>query len=117
MNFCRTHRLACLGSLAWLMVALSWSHAFAEDDDVIAHGKVIYENYCAGCHGFDGIPLLPETPNFYKAERMEIDDAILLASIRNGKGAVMPPWEAVLTEEQCRQALAYIRKMPELLDE
>lgn len=85
-------------------------NGFADD---VAAGKIVYEGYCAACHGFDGIPIMPDTPNFAKAEKMEASDEELLNSIVNGKGDVMPPWLGILTEEQCAQVLAYIREMPE----
>ena len=74
-------------------------------------GRAIYDSYCGACHGFDGLPLLPNTPNFAAGERMEKPDSELLDSIRVGKGTVMPPWVGILNDEECEQVLKFIRSI------
>ncbi len=93
---------ACLG-------VLFSGNGFADD---LEAGRATFDAYCAPCHGYDGIPIMPETPNFAKAERMEIADKDLLKSIMDGKGETMPPWGEILTPEQCAEVLAYIRVIP-----
>lgn len=73
-------------------------------------GKATYEDNCAACHGYDGIPMLPGTPNFIAGERLERSDEELLLTIAKGR-EMMPPWEDELTVVQREQVLAYIRGM------
>jgi len=101
---------ALLSGVVGLLVIASAPHVKADED--ADAGKQIFEMYCAACHGFDGVPLLPEMPNFAKGERMEKSDADLLKTIQEGKaGTVMPSWTGVLTVEQREEALAFIREI------
>lgn len=72
-------------------------------------GKEAFEELCASCHGYDGIPNLPGTPNFFTGERLDKNDSELLQAIRKGKGDVMPPWEEVLNEQAQQNVLHYIK--------
>jgi mono/diheme cytochrome c family protein len=74
-------------------------------------GEEIYDTYCGSCHGFNGSPLLPNTPDFAGGERMDKSDSELLDSIRAGKGRVMPAWLGVLSDEECEAVLQYIREI------
>ncbi|MBI5683102.1 MAG: cytochrome c [Deltaproteobacteria bacterium] len=74
----------------------------------IKRGKEIYHERCAACHGIDGNPILPASPNFAKGERMEKPDKELLNTIKHGKN-LMPPWKDVLTEEEIKDALTFVR--------
>lgn len=74
-------------------------------------GQENYEEFCAACHGYDGIPVLPGTPNFSTGERLNKKDSELLQAIREGKGDVMPPWENVLNEQAQQDVLDYIKEV------
>ncbi|MBI5894149.1 MAG: cytochrome c [Deltaproteobacteria bacterium] len=74
----------------------------------IQKGKEIYHERCAACHGLDGNPILPVSPNFAKGERMEKTDKELLQTIRNGKEP-MPAWKDILKEDELKKVLAYVR--------
>jgi len=74
----------------------------------IRKGNEIYHERCAMCHGMDGNPILPMTPNFAKRERMEKSDEELLGTIQHGKD-LMPPWKEMLSEEERKDVLSYIR--------
>ena len=89
-----------------LALAQGLSHA---DDINEAVGREIYDSYCGACHGFDGMSLLPNTPSFASGERMKKSDGELLDSIRSGKGAAMPAWAGILSDEQCKTVLRFIR--------
>ena len=67
-----------------------------------------FDDNCAACHGYDGVPMLPGTPNFVAGERLERSDEELLTTIAQGKD-LMPPWEDEFTVEQRKQLLNYIR--------
>ncbi len=68
----------------------------------------IYQTNCAMCHGYDGIPILPGAPNFASGERLDRPDTELIVSIRDGR-ETMPPWRAVLSEQEQIAVLAYTR--------
>lgn len=70
-----------------------------------------FEEYCAACHGYDGIPNLPGAPNFSIGESLDKNDATLLKSIGEGKGDIMPPWEDTFSEAERAAILRYVRSM------
>jgi len=71
-------------------------------------GRKVYRSFCAGCHGFDGNASFKLSPSFAKAERLEKQDAVLLASINKGLN-IMPAWQGVLSQELQNSVLLYIR--------
>ncbi|MFQ5757035.1 MAG: c-type cytochrome [Acidiferrobacterales bacterium] len=86
-------------------------HTLAGEPQPSDSGKEIYEEYCAACHGYDGVPILPGSPNFSKGERLDKTDAELLKTISDGKGDIMPPWKEVLSEQQRKNVLHYLRSI------
>ena len=82
-------------------------------------GKLIYEQRCAVCHGPQGQGDGPEAPflsprpgSLVSAGTSVKSDADLLAVIANGKPrTAMPAWKDLLTDEQRRDVLAYIRTL------
>ena len=79
-----------------------------EEMSAIEKGREIFHSRCAVCHGFDGVPELPEAPDFSKGERLDKTDAELIEAIKHGKD-IMPAWKDELTEEEIGQVLAYSR--------
>lgn len=73
-------------------------------------GKETFEEFCAACHGYDGINVVPDVPSFARGESLQQSDAVLLKSIRAGKGDIMPAWSEDLSEQDMKNVLAYIRK-------
>lgn len=73
-------------------------------------GRGLFEENCAACHGYDGVPMLPGTPNFFAGERLDKSDEALLETITKGKD-LMPSWDGELDAEQLQQLLKYIRGM------
>jgi len=77
------------------------------------HGRVVYENYCTGCHQADGTGMNGMLgANFTDGERMKKTNDELLESIKagfKGKSGVMPPWEGTLSDKQMKDVLQYIR--------
>ena len=82
-------------------------------------GKMIFEDRCAVCHGTQGRGDGPEAPflsprpaSLISAGTSVKTDGELLAVIANGKPRTsMPAWKDLLTEEQRRDVLAYIRTL------
>ncbi len=80
-----------------------------EHEEGESKGEDIFEENCGECHGYDGVPILPEAPNFHDGERMDKSDDKLINSIAKGMGDIMPPWEEDLSKEQIAAVLAFIR--------
>ncbi len=76
--------------------------------EAIEKGREIFHERCAVCHGFDGVPEIPEAPNFARGERLDKSDEELLNTIKHGQ-AMMPAWKDKLTEEEMREVLTYAR--------
>lgn len=76
----------------------------------IAKGGTLYATYCAACHGTNGNPVMPGTPNFRRLESLMRPDLQLLTSIRNGKGA-MPGFFGVLRDREILDVVAYLRTL------
>lgn len=70
--------------------------------------RKLYHENCVMCHGDDGVPLMPGTPDFSKGERLNKTDAELLKTLQDGKD-VMPAWKDVLSDQQRRDMLSYVR--------
>ena len=77
-----------------------------------AAGANTFLTYCAGCHGQDGFAAYEHAPSFSMGERLKKDDRELLQSVLNGKNN-MPPWRDMLSVEDLRNAIAYLRVMHE----
>jgi len=83
-------------------------------DDV--SGKMVFARHCAGCHGpqgkGDGYMMLgPDPANLTRPSTTQQSDATLLQTIHEGKPN-MPSWKRLLSEEESRAVLAYIRTLP-----
>ena len=97
--------------VVFALVALPSGPIAAVDAPELENGKETYEEYCAACHGFDGIKQMPKVPNFAMGERLELPDKELLKTIEKGKGEEMPPWNEDLNEQEMKNVLAYIRTL------
>jgi len=75
----------------------------------------LYKTSCAQCHGATGEADTPAAKVFNarslkSPEVLKMSDAEMLALIRNGKEK-MPAWVDVLTDDQIKDVIAYIRAM------
>lgn len=75
-----------------------------------AMGRRVYDSNCAACHGADGIAVIPGAPNFRRKERLEKPDVLLLQTIKRGQN-LMPAWQGMITEQDMKDVLAYIRTL------
>jgi mono/diheme cytochrome c family protein len=100
------------------------------DPAVVGSGHVIYEQHCATCHGADaqGAPNwqqrdaqgeLPAPPHNAEGHTWRHSDAELFAMVSNGwrdpfnktKRLTMPAFEGVLSPEQIRAVLTYLKTL------
>ena len=95
--------------MAVVAVPLLGGHTHAGDSSPVS-GREIFNAYCGACHGFNGSPLLPNTPDFAAGERMDKSDSELLDAIRAGKGIAMPAWKGILSDAECATVLQFIRE-------
>jgi cytochrome c553 len=92
--------------------------AVAETDPI--SGK--YSSLCSSCHGADGkadgaasAAMNPKPRNFHdKVWQAKVDDAHIAKAIKEGGAAVglsgtMPPWGAVLSDDEIKGLVAKIR--------
>ncbi len=99
-------RRSILFALALTVVSVA---APAEAGNVFK-GRQLYAEHCARCHGIDGRPLLPGTPNLSRGEGLFAPDQRLLRSLRFGRGT-MPGFEAVLRGRELLDVLVYVRSL------
>ena len=110
--------IASVGLLALSIIIAIGAFADTRSDN-IEEGKLIFEDRCASCHGLQGrgdgpqAPFLsPRPSSLISAGTSAKSDIDLLATITNGKPrTAMPAWKDLLTEEQRRDVLAYVRSL------
>lgn len=95
-----------VASLLWLGTATS------NAADTIKGGQ-IYANHCASCHGVNGVPLMPDAPNFARSERLLRPDAFVLTAIRDGKNS-MPSYQGVLSDSEILDVVVYLRTLEQV---
>lgn len=76
-------------------------------------GAPLFEENCSSCHGEDGggnrdlgAPNLSDALWLYGP-----DPKVIAATIRNGRGGMMPSWNTRLTEAQIRQVAYYVHSL------
>lgn len=105
-----------LGALAALLNVFS---AHAAD---VSGGAMLYEAYCAQCHGGNGagtginVPHLKVQPRNHtdRAEMSARTDAELFKAIKHGgqavnKSTLMPNWDGNLTDTEINDLVAHLR--------
>ncbi len=83
----------------------------AENDAALKIGESLYSSYCRTCHGSDargarGYPNLRDTDWLYGGEPENIKTSIL-----QGRVALMPAWEGVLSAEDIFNVTAYVEQL------
>ncbi len=81
------------------------------DPLAVRYGRNLFLNNCAGCHGSDGGGA-PGFPNLTDKDWLwgGAPDTVL-ASIQNGRTAVMPPWGPILGKQGVENVLAYVMSL------
>jgi cytochrome c6 len=94
--------------IGWTVsIALAGSPVEAADT---TKGAQLYAKHCAGCHGSNGVPVMPGTPNFTQPQSMMRSDAAFAAVIRNGR-MTMPGYRGLLKESEVYDVIAYLRTL------
>lgn len=73
-------------------------------------GRKIYADHCARCHGNNGVPQVPGTPDFSRGEGLMAPEQTLVRSLRYGRG-LMPGYEVMLRGRELLDVLAYVRSL------
>jgi mono/diheme cytochrome c family protein len=73
-------------------------------------GQSMFEKYCAGCHGFNGISAYVHSPSFALGEALEKGDAELMRTLLRGKGE-MPNWDDKFSRDQLQDVLRFVRTL------
>lgn len=89
------------------LLALAAAPAGAAD---IAKGGALYTTHCAMCHGANGAPVMPGTPDFRRTDALMRPDFQLVTAIRTGKGA-MPGYFGILRDREILDVVAYLRTL------
>ncbi len=89
-----------------LLLAAAWP-ASALD---LARGQRLYNLHCASCHGINGMPVMPDTPNLAMRERMNQPDIVIMQSLKMGKRN-KPPFFGRLTDDELFDVVQYVRVM------
>jgi cytochrome c6 len=73
-------------------------------------GQSIFQSECARCHGVDGRPVVPGTPDFTRGETLARPDAVLAQLIKHG-GQLMPAYNGIIPDRRILDVIAYIRTL------
>lgn len=86
-------------------------------DQAVSKGSDVYQNYCIGCHGpnqdgngVNSASLNPKPRNLHDAPFMQaLSYQRIYTSVHKGvPGTAMPRWENTLSEDQMKNAIAYV---------
>lgn len=80
-----------------------------------SRAEVLYQRYCGGCHGLEGVAAYENSPSFAFGERLHKAESDLLRSLLDGLQE-MPGWEGKLPTEDLRAILAFVRALPARYD-
>jgi len=74
-------------------------------------GRSVYTRECAACHGPDGKPAVPNSPDFsLKSYQKSVKDAQLTKATLDG-GKTMPPFKGKLKPAEVPAVVAYVRTL------
>jgi cytochrome c6 len=90
-----------------LLAVMLCAPALASD---VLRGADLYRRHCVACHGSNGQPVLPAAPDFTRPTALLKPDLMLLASVRNGRGA-MPSYQGMLRDRDILDIVAHLRTL------
>jgi mono/diheme cytochrome c family protein len=89
-------------------------------EQVVAHGKKLYETHCVDCHGADGKGLAPAYPplagnraitmeNSVNAVRIVLNGGFAPGTAGNPRPYGMPPYSHLMNDEEVAAVVTYVR--------
>lgn len=97
------HRLL----LALLGVFVMTGSAHAYD---MMRAKMNYDRYCAACHGFNGMSVMPDAPHLRMNEGLLQTDLEILGKLKRGS-ARKPPMSGILSDQDLLDIITYSRTL------
>jgi len=104
----RTKHSALLCGAVFIAVGFTLTcvnSAIAFDEE---NGKKLYNEHCTTCHGVDGRPITPGTPDFSRREGLIKTDDELFNLISYGVG-IMPGYIGIISDEGIRDLILFMR--------
>lgn len=74
------------------------------------NGQQLYMVHCAGCHGMNGISVIPQAKDFSRAKLLAQPDQSLIDLIRNGRD-MMPAYLGILDDREILDVINYLRML------
>lgn len=98
--------LSCLG----LLFALSQPTFAAGLNNAphLSNGQQIYFAHCAGCHGSNGISIMPNAPTLSRIKLLEQPEESLIDLVRSGRN-MMPAYFGILSDSEILSVVNYVR--------
>ena len=76
----------------------------------LGNGQQLYMANCAGCHGMNGISVIPQAKNFSRAKLLVQPDQNLIDVIRSGRD-MMPAYFGILNDHEILDVIHYLRTL------
>lgn len=92
--------LPCLALLAMM--------PFVASAASLNNGQQLYMAHCAGCHGMNGVSVIPQAKDFSKAKLLAQPDRSLIDLIRSGRD-MMPAYLGILDDREILDVINYLR--------
>lgn len=73
-------------------------------------GQQLYMAHCAGCHGMNGISVIPQAKDFSKAKLLAQPDQDLIDIIRTGRN-MMPSYLGIISDREIIDVINYLRTL------
>ncbi len=97
---------------------VAMTSAVEPTDESVANGKLLFDNYCSTCHGYNGGGQGPAAPGITTFPRQlwvwnnadSSADSYLYWFITNGRNE-MPPWGVILSENERWDVINYIKTL------
>lgn len=90
-----------------LATAVVAGNAYALD---MKRAKSNYDRYCAACHGFNGMSVMPDTPHLRMNEGLLQTDLQILDKLKRGSSR-KPPMSGILSEQDLLEVISYSRTL------
>ena len=74
------------------------------------NGRQVYMAHCAGCHGINGISVIPQAKDFSRAKLLTQPDQNLIDIITSGRN-MMPAYIGVLRDREISDVITYLRTL------